>query len=86
LEEACFYVKSRNEIDKQLESRAEYDSSMLWMIAQPTRKEPEKLLSFGQIFGDKDERGGKDGKGIMAELLERLEMDASTDSLNNDER
>ena len=47
-------MKSRNEIDKQLESRAEYDSSMLWMIAQPTRKEPEKLLSFGQIFGRGD--------------------------------
>lgn len=67
-------MKSRNEIDTESRARAEYDSMMLWMIAQPTRKEPEKLVSFGEMYGRERESGGKDAKGIMEELLEKLEV------------
>ena len=72
MEEAVFYVKSRHFIEGEQSARDKYNSSMLWMIAQPTRKEPEKLPSFDQTMEANRTHDKKNAKEIMGELMERL--------------
>jgi len=56
-------------VETKREQREEYNSLMLWMIAQPTRKEPEKLPRFGDTATTSDCALKKTGKDIMDELL-----------------
>jgi len=55
-------------MDVGREQRKDYDSNMLWMIAQPTRKQPEKLPRFeSQKVTSKMPK--KTAKSIMDELV-----------------
>ena len=70
VEEAVFYIKSRHELERENEARVGYDSNMLWMIAQPTRKHPERLMSFEQSV--KAARGQESDKRTGESILNEL--------------
>jgi len=53
--------------------RDDYNSQMLHMIAQPTRKDPDNFPTFNDIYGEDDWRGDElDARGIMDELMVKL--------------
>jgi len=73
VEEAFFYVRSRRSADIEQFKRDDYNSKMLYLIAQPTRKDPNSVPTFNDLYGEKDWHGDdKDARGIMDELMERL--------------
>ena len=53
--------------------RDDYNTSMLYMIAQPTRKDPNNFPTFNDLYREDEWRGDDmDARGIMDELMERL--------------
>ena len=65
-----FYVESRAELDTEKQNRDDYNSLMLWMIAQPTRKDPENLPRYESAFCTQKVQSTKDAGEIMKELME----------------
>jgi len=54
-------------LEAERKQRDEYNSMMLWMIAQPTRKHPEKLPRFEDVIKEKPAK--RTAQSILNELL-----------------
>jgi len=58
--------------EMELENRANYDSMMLYMIAQPTRKNPEKLPVYTPLYEGgraREQRKEMTGEEILMGLI-----------------
>jgi len=66
------YVLAEFKREQELENRANYDSMMLYMIAQPTRKNPERLPVYKPLYEDggvREAKKGMSGEEILMGLI-----------------
>jgi len=72
-----FYMQSKHEYelrrDMEREHRADYDTTMLYFIAQPTRKYPGNLPQYKPLFAENDDSDNRErektGEEILLELV-----------------
>lgn len=68
---ALVYVLEKYKEERELENRKNYDSMMLYFIAQPTRARPDLLPVYRGLFDDETKEPQKPDTGadIMSDII-----------------